>query len=366
MKRVILVLSLTVSTLLMYAHIDNDLTANFTRGSLSLSSISSITFGPEGILFIGDPMNATIYALDTEDKVAKASNEEVSVKNLDKKIAALLGASIEDIIIHDMAVSPISQNIYFSVGRNDTPVLLRLVSGNLEIVSLDDASFSMISLNNPVSADAEQRGRKLRPLAITDLAYSNGVVYVAGLSNEEFASAFRSIPFPFKEDQQFATLEIWHASHGRYETQAPIRTFLPIELEGQSQILASYTCTPLVTFPVDQLKDGQHVKGKTVAELGNRNNPLDIISYNKNGKPYILIANSKRALMRITPEDIIAQKIGLTEPLAESHGTDGIEYLSIAEVYIQQIDNLNDESVVVIQRLGNGDLDLRSIKTSRL
>ena len=52
--------------------------------------------------------------------------------------------------------------------------------------------------------------------------------------------------------------------------------------------------------------------------------------------------------------------------MKEGHGTDGIVYLSIAEVYIQQIDNLNDESVVVIQRLGNGDLNLRSIKTSRL
>jgi len=365
MKRVLLGLSLTVSTLVMWAYV-NDLTANFTRGSLNLSSISSITFGPEGVLFIGDPMNATIYALDTEDKIAKTSNESVSVKNLDMKIAALLGASIEDIIIYDMAVNPISQNIYLSVGRNDAPVLLRLVSGNIEVVSLDDVAFSMISLNNPVSTDAERRGRKLRPLAITDLAYSNGTVYVAGLSNEEFASAFRSIPFPFNKEQSFATLEIWHASHGRYETQSPIRTFLPIELEGQSQILASYTCTPLVTFPVDQLKDGQHVKGKTVAELGNRNNPLDIIAYNKNGKPFILIANSKRALMRISPDDIIAQKEGLTEPLKEGHGTDGIVYLSIAEVYIQQIDNLNDETVVVIQRLGNGDLNLRSIKTSRL
>ncbi len=32
---------------------------------------------------------------------------------------------------------------------------------------------------------------------ITDMEYVNGNVIVAGLSNEEWASALRSIPFPF-------------------------------------------------------------------------------------------------------------------------------------------------------------------------
>ena len=49
-------------------------------------------------------------------------------------------------------------------------------------------------------------------------------------------------------------------------------------------MLAAYTCTPLVKLPVSELKAGAHVKGTTIAELGNRNRPLDMIVYQKDGK----------------------------------------------------------------------------------
>ena len=35
-------------------------------------------------------------------------------------------------------------------------------------------------------------------MTITDMNYVNGNLMVAGLSNEEWSSALRSIPFPFK------------------------------------------------------------------------------------------------------------------------------------------------------------------------
>jgi hypothetical protein len=50
-------------------------------------------------------------------------------------------------------------------------------------------------------------------LTITDMAYLNGNVLVAGLSNEEWASSLRSIPYPFKDAAQGSTVQIWHASH---------------------------------------------------------------------------------------------------------------------------------------------------------
>jgi len=46
----------------------------------------------------------------------------------------------------------------------------------------------------------------------------------------------------------------------------------------------AYTCTPLVQFAIPDLKPGAKVKGKTIAELGNRNRPLDMIDYQKDGK----------------------------------------------------------------------------------
>ena len=67
-------------------------------------------------------------------------------------------------------------------------------------------------------------------------------------------------------------------------------------------MLAAYTCTPLVKVPVSELKAGAHVKGTTIAELGNRNQPLDMIMYQKDGKDYLLMSNSSRGVMKIPTE----------------------------------------------------------------
>ena len=69
----------------------------------------------------------------------------------------------------------------------------------------------------------------------------------------------------------------YHVSHGQWETAAPIRTFVPYQ--GGASILASYTCTPLVHFPLADLQPGSHATGRTVAELGAGNQPLDIVAY---------------------------------------------------------------------------------------
>ena len=49
-----------------------------------------------------------------------------------------------------------------------------------------------------------------------DLVYQcGGKVYVAGLSNEQFASTLRAIPFPFTEADKGTSVEIYHGAHGR-------------------------------------------------------------------------------------------------------------------------------------------------------
>ncbi len=108
---------------------------------------------------------------------------------------------------------------------------------------------------------------------ITSIAYIDGNVIVAGLSNEEFSSTLRSIPFPFTTAEKGAGIQIYHGSHGRFETAAPVRTFIPYEINNQKEILAAYTCTPLVKIPVSDLKPGAKVKGTTIAELGESQSP---------------------------------------------------------------------------------------------
>lgn len=344
---------------------DNDLTADFVTGNTEIASINALSFGPDGIIFIGDSKNARVYALDTKDVEAKDKTEAINMKEFDAKIAAALGTTVKNIKVTDMAVNPMSKTIYFSVNVTDgTPVLLRLKGENLENVSLNNASFSKIDLEAPIAADAkDRRGRSQRIWAISDLKYHKGQVMVTGLSNKEFKSTFRSIPFPFKDQQDHASLEIYHAAHGQYETFAPIKTFDVINLDNKDYIMASYTCTPLVLFPLDQLKGGQHTKGRTVAELGSGNSPLDMVSFKKDGKPYFLMSNTNRSVMRIDYDVIANFKESLTEPVEEFAKATGVNYVSLPMVNILQLDVLDEGNVVYMQRTSDGDLVLRSRPT---
>ena len=332
---------------------------NFKTGSPDIQSINALTFGPEGILFIGDSKTAMITAFSTNDTQA-AKAEKISVKNLDLKIAAVLGTSADEIEIQDLAVNPISKNIYIAVQTaGGSPVLLKMAGDKITNVSLNNISYDQASINAPVSVDTkDRRGNSQRVWAVSDLGFHKDKVMVSGLSNKEFSSTFRSINFPFNKQQKQSSLEIYHAAHGRYETYAPIKAFTAATVGGKEQLIASYTCTPLVLFPMETLKPGTHVKGRTVAELGNWNTPLDMIVMEKGGEAYLLMANSSRALMKIRLEDMAAESLNLTSRVEERSGTAGVPFVNLPFVNVQQLDKVDDQTFLILQRRANGDLDL--------
>ena len=356
-------------------------TKNFSKGAVTPQSISTLSFGPDGILFIGDSMGATIYALDLEDRTSRNSEEAVNISDLETKIGSLLGTDASDVLIHDMAVNPISQNVYFAVSRglqkwnhvwklpNDVAnadVLLKVTpDGKMGEVSLKQIAHSKVTVKNPVDPELEisWKKTKLRVDTFTDMAYSNGRLYVAGLSNEEFASTMRVVPFPFSEDVTSTQLEIFHGAHGKYETHSPIRTFIPQKINGKEHLLAAYLCTPLVVFPADHLEDNQKIKGRTLAELGSGNFPLDMVSYQKKGKPYILLINSARPTMRFDPEVLETSKDHIKTQAGPGVG---MKFDHIRGQGILQADRLNDEFVLMLTRRPNGNLDLSSTATVRL
>ena len=100
------------------------------------------------------------------------------------------------------------------------------------------------------------------------------------------------------------------------------------------------------------------MKGRTVAELGNWNTPLDMVVMQKEGKQYLLMANSSRALMKIRFDDIENFDGSLTTPVEERSATAGVDFIALPFVNVQQLDRLNDDNFVLLQRQSNGDLDL--------
>ena len=115
-------------------------------------------------------------------------------------------------------------------------------------------------------------------------------------------------------------------------------------------------CTPLVKIPLDTIKAGEKVKGKTVAELGNRNRPLDIIVYSQNSKDFALIANSARGVMKVSLDGI--DKID--EITTRVNDTAGLKYETIKTLAgTVQLDKLGKDKAVVLRKSGdNFDLEI--------
>jgi len=327
-----------------------------TAGSAGLKSAGALAFGPDGVLFVGDSTGGAIAAIDTGDRTPAAQVSRVDVQGIDAKLAAMVGVMPADILINDVAVNPISKNVYVSAARGRGPDAAPLVarvdaSGKLTLVALDNIKHDTMSL---ADAPAENAGARQNPRTqtITDMAYVNGNLMVAGMSNEEWSSALRSIPYPFKNASKGTQLQIWHASHGRYETQSPVRTFVPYTIDGKDYVLAAYTCTPLVKIPVSDLKAGAQVKGVTISDLGSGNQPLDMVPYKKDGHEFILIANSSFGVVKLH-----ADNLGQYKPIDSPTVVDvaGAPYDKITAVTnVRHLAQFDATRAVVLTSAGGG------------
>lgn len=325
-------------------------TTDFSSGKAQLTSAGALAFGPDGVLFVGDSLGGEIVALDTSDNAAPKSAVKIDVQGVDAKIAALAGVTPDQIAINDLKVNPVSKNVYLSASRGKGPDAMPLVArvngaGAVSLLTLDNIKHSAVSLTDAPEANPAAR-QNPRTMTITDMTYVNGNLMVAGMSNEEWNSALRSIPFPFKTAAQGATLQIWHSSHGRYETQAPVRTFVPYTISGQQYILAAYTCTPLVKIPVSDLKPGAKVKGVTIADLGSGNQPIDMVPYKKDGHEYILVANSSLGMVKLK-----ADSLEKYEPIDSPTVVNvaGVPYDKLSEIKdVQQLAQLDSSNAVIL------------------
>jgi hypothetical protein len=78
------------------------------KGTPQIQSAGPMTFGPNGILFLGDPKQAAIFAIDTADTSGEPANVNINVPKINEKIAQLLGTEAGQVQIQDLAVNPVS------------------------------------------------------------------------------------------------------------------------------------------------------------------------------------------------------------------------------------------------------------------
>ena len=348
-----------------------------TPGTVELKSGGPLAFGPSSVLFIGDPKAAKIYAVNTEDKKADGAGS-YDIANLKDRISALpiqrsgyvqirpptaLGS--DAITVSDMAVNPVTGNAFLSITSGGKTGIVRVTpDGTISPLNLEKIASASVSLPNAPEDKEVQRGRRKsnpRSNSITDLAYTAGRILVAGLAAGESPSSVREFDFPFTKSASGFRVEIFHAAHGRSEDNAPIQTFVPFNIGGEPSLLAGYTCTPLVKIPINNLASHDKIQGTTVAELGNRNRPLDMIVYKQHGKDFILMANSARGVMKISTENLENAK-GLTERVSNGDVA-GQSYETIDSLNgVVQLDKLDDTHALVVIQKDNGPMTMKSVQ----
>jgi hypothetical protein len=326
-----------------------------------LQSISILKFGPQNVLFVGDSKQATIFAFELPATKPATESKSFNIYGIDKQIAELLGAPVDQISIKDFAVHPHSKEAYLALHRGYGPSAIPLImkishDGQIKTLELEKLTYTQFHLKNPIHSDVVLWNHvQARTLALTDLEFVGNELLVTGLSNADFSSTLYRIPFPFTDKISTSSIEMFHAVHDQYETRAPIETMTVLNLNNKPHILAAYTCTPLVTIPLDQLKDGDHVKGKTIGELGYGNAPLDMLHFQAND-----MQGQKQDLVLITHKNrgaMLFQVQALEESNAKEGLTQGVWMNVVAPTYQEvplagliRVDNQDEHYLAALRR----------------
>ncbi|MEM9887894.1 MAG: hypothetical protein AAF849_18510 [Bacteroidota bacterium] len=342
--------------------------------NMELDGATVLAFGPDNVLFIGDSKAAKIHAVKTE---AAALKDPVpfNLEGFDIAVAKKIGIAARDVIVHDMKIHPVSQEAYVAVRMGYQPdaksviAIVHPATKDIRFLEVNESNSTNTSIKNPASSDLLfWKKTPASALTITDLDYHDGYVYVAGLTNSEFASTLRKIKYPFEEVQESVnSIEVYHAVHTQNETRAPIRTMLFDEIDGQSTLLASYTCTPLVTIPTSEIKAGASIKGKTIAELGYGNTPIDMLVVNTQGfdgsmTKNLVVTNKNRGGTMIPFASVVAGAKGDGMAGQQAMFASGLEGMNeIPTANVMHIDVQNPQMLGIVRRnIETGDIDLVS------
>ena len=357
-----------------------------------VEALGALEFSSEGILFAGDNVSGAIHTFDLSDESRTKDKFEINIYNIDAQVAAVLGTSQGNVQINDLAVHPKSGEVYLSVTRGHgigaLPALLKVNAENQIIaVNLGSVKTTTQKLNKlpdgnqqfvvrgtmapPTPKEVAKSKRPMRMLSILDMEFHKGELFVAGISNEDFCSVLRRMPYPFNGTESISNIEMFHIAHDQYETRAPIRSMLVKNIDGKDQLVAAYTCSPLVLIPLNELKDGAKVKARTLGDMGN-GQPIDMVSFNMQGNEMLFVTNNSRMPQVIPLSGLNNAKVVTEKDFERGQKADLGSVLPYgpmgkAVMFVGsslQIDLLNEGQFVSLTRdAPTGSLDLETVYT---
>jgi hypothetical protein len=334
-----------------------------------IRSISRLAAGPGNILFVADWKAARVHAITLPDAVRKPPGSAFNILDLETLLSKQVGGA--KITVDDMVARPGTGEavIAVSYGAAKSPALFRVTSdAKTHRIDLKAAKSTSAPLRDAPTTDYQfWRESPERSFTVTDMKWHDGELFIAGLSNQVFASTLRRVKYPFDSEGSVTSVEIYHTGHNLIETRAPIRAMSFATLSGRPYLVAAYTCTPIVTIPLEDLKDGAHVRGKTIAELGYGNTPADMISYTKTeqGSPreFLMLVNFERgaSIIPVSQVETAVARPGIDKLVPFGQIT-GLEVTPAPLTGVMRLDNLDKRSFIVVRRqLEKDELQLVTI-----
>jgi hypothetical protein len=334
-----------------------------------IRSISRLAAGPGNILFVADWKTARVHAITLPEAAHRPAGTAFNILDLEPLLSKQVGGA--RITVEDMVARPATAEVYvaLSYGAAKTPALIVVTSDRkARRIDLKTAKATSIALREPPTTDYAFWGdMPERSFTVTDMKWRDGELFIAGLSNQEFASTLRRVKYPFDSQQSITSVEIYHTGHNLIETRAPIRAMSFATWGGKPYLVAAYTCTPIVTIPLDDLKDGAHIRGKTIAELGYGNTPADMIAYTRTAQgrteSFLMLLNFERGASVIPVSQVEAASSGPgIDELVPFGQLAGLDTTPTPLAGALRIDNLDEKSFIVVRRrLENDSLQLVTI-----
>lgn len=327
--------------------------ASADDAKLDLKFAGALEFADDGTLFVGDNYGGAIFAFDFTGGSAPAQVAPVNIGDIDVKIADVLGVANSALAINDMAAHPVTAEVYISVTRignfESAPAIVKVTQdAKIEWVDLASSKFQKQALNHypdqetrfrprglgkspPMVRDLAKGKITLSSLAIMDMEFHDGELFVSGVAFDNFLSTLRRIPYPFSGEQTVANVEMYHISHDQYETRAPIRAMSVQEIDGKKQLVAAYTCSPIVLIGLDEIVDGAKISARTLMDYGN-GQPIDMVSYSLKGEPMLFLTNNSRSPHVFPLASLNNKKVILREDLPRGGKSDTSAIMPVGAV----------------------------------
>src|SRR5262245_2524997 len=245
------------------------LSAAVNAFAAEIKSISRLAVGPGNVLFVADWKAGRIHAIALAEAAQRPAGTAFNILDLETLLSKQVGGA--KVTVEDMVARPGTAEVYVAIsyGAAKIPALIAVTNDRkARRVDMKLAKATSIELRDaPTSNYKFWNETPERSFTVTNMKWRNGEIFIAGLSNQVFASTLRRVNYPFDGQQSTTSVEIYHTGHNLIETRAPIRAMSFATWGGKPYLVAAYTCPPIVTIPLEDLQDGPHIRATPNPDL---------------------------------------------------------------------------------------------------